>query len=342
MTKQNDSLARCVLFVAFEGMGLLDLTGPLTVFWSASRFMEQQGDHGYIRHTVSLDGGPIVTVEGVTIDTVPISRFNAAEIDTIVIPGALEMEPTLADRRLVDWLAINAVRARRTASVCAGAFLLAEAGLLDGRRAVTHWASCELLGQRYQSLTVEPDAIFIQDGPIWTSAGVSAGIDLALALVQEDGGRNIAMQVARQLVIYLKRPGGQSQFSELLQSQTMSSTTFEKLHLWISNNLSKDHLNVDLLAEHVGMSPRNFARSYKAKTGRTPAKAVEMFRLEAARRLLEDTEDGVDRIARRCGFGDEERMRVTFQRHLAISPRDYRRRFSIHALTAATNEGLDT
>jgi transcriptional regulator GlxA family with amidase domain len=203
---------------------------------------------------------------------------------------------------------------------------------------VTHWASCELLHQRYKSLTVEPDAIFVQDGPIWTSAGVSAGIDLALALVQEDCGRKVAMQVARQLVIYMKRPGGQAQFSELLESQTLTSTTFENLHLWISNNLSNERLNVDLLAERVGMSPRNFARSYKAKTGRTPAKAVEMFRLEAARRLLEDTEDGVDRIARSCGFRDEERMRTTFQRHLTISPRDYRRRFSTRSLTTVPNE----
>jgi transcriptional regulator GlxA family with amidase domain len=328
MTENDDPLARFALFVAFNGMGLLDLTGPLTVFWSASRFMEQQGRHGYARHTVSLDGGPVLTAEGVTIDTAPISQFDAAQIDTIVIPGALDMAPTLADRRLVDWLAANAARARRTASLCASAFLLAEAGLLDGRRAVTHWASCELLDQHYPALTVEPDAIFVQDGPIWTSAGVSAGIDLSLALIQEDCGREIAMQVARELVIYMKRPGGQSQFSELLQSQTLTSTAFENLHLWISNNLSDERLNVDLLAERVGMSPRNFARSYKAKTGRTPAKAVEVFRLEAARRLLEDTEQGVERIARSCGFGDEERMRTTFQRHLAISPRDYRLRVS--------------
>jgi putative intracellular protease/amidase len=141
----SDPLARCALFVAFEGMGLLDLTGPLTVFWSASKFMERQSKHGYARHGVCLDGGPILTAEGVTIETVAIAQFESAEIDTIVVPGALDMEPTLADHRLVDWLAVHAPRARRTVSVCAGAFLLAEAGLLDGRRAVTHWASCELL-----------------------------------------------------------------------------------------------------------------------------------------------------------------------------------------------------
>jgi transcriptional regulator GlxA family with amidase domain len=338
MTTNDDLLARPALFLAFEGMGVLDLTGPLTVFWSASTFMKQHGRHGYARHTVSLDGGPIVTTEGVTIETLPLTEFEGVAIDTIVVPGALDMEPVLSNRRLVDWLAVNAPKARRTASVCAGAFLLAEAGLLSGRRVVTHWASCELLDERYDSLTVEPDAIFIQDGPIWTSAGVSAGIDLSLALIQEDCGHGIAMQVARQLVIYMKRPGGQSQFSELLKSQTLSSTAFENLHLWISNNLSDERLNVDLLAERVGMSPRNFARTHKAKTGRTPAKAVEVFRLEAARRLLEETEQGVDRIARSCGFGDEERMRTTFQRHLAISPRDYRRRFSTRSTKAATNE----
>jgi len=324
----DDTLARQALFVAFQGMGLLDLTGPLTVLWSASKFMEQQGRRGYVRHTVSLDGGPILTAEGVTIETVAIAAFDGAEIDTILVPGALDMKPALADHRLVDWLAAHAPRARRTASVCAGAFLLAEAGLLRGRRVVTHWASCDLLNQRYGDLTLEPDAIYVHDGPIWTSAGVSAGIDLALALVQEDCGRKVAMQVARELVIYVKRPGGQSQFSELLKTQTLTSTAFEDLHAWISNNLGNQRLNVELLAERVGMSPRNFARSYKAKTGRTPAKTVEVFRLEAARRLLEETEQGVDRIARSCGFGGEEHMRTTFQRHLAIAPRDYRRRFS--------------
>src|ERR1700676_4189632 len=335
MTTNDDPLARCALFVAFEGMGLLDLTGPMTVFWSASKFMEERGR--YARHTVSLDGGPILTAEGVTIETTPISQFEGVEIDTIVVPGPVEMEPPLADRRLVDWLAAQAPMARRTASVCAGAFLLAEAGLLDGRRVVTHWASCDALHLRYQNLTVEPDAIFVQDGPIWTSAGVTAGIDLSLALVQEDCGREVAMQVARQLVIYLKRPGGQSQFSELLKTQTLTTTAFAELHVWISKNLRDERLNVDQLAERVGMSPRNFARSYKAKTGRTPAKAIEVFRLEAARRLLEETEQGVDRIARSCGFGDEERMRTTFQRHLAISPRDYRRPFSTHFRTARSN-----
>jgi transcriptional regulator GlxA family with amidase domain len=318
-----------VLFLAFEGMGLLDLTGSTTVFWSASSFMEQQGKLGYSLRPVSIDGGLIMTGEGISIATAPISDFAGATIDTIVVPGALNMEPTLRDRRLVDWLRVTAPKARRTASVCAGAFLLAEAGVLNGHRATTHWSSCTLLGKRYPSLKVEPDAIFVRDDPVWTSAGVSAGIDLSLAMVQADCGHHVAMQVARQLVVYMKRPGGQSQFSELLQSQTTDSPAFDELHLWIDKNLHDQKLTVDMLATQVNMSPRNFARSYKAKTGRTPAKALELFRVEAARRLLEVDKLGVDQIARRCGFGDEERMRVTFKRHLAISPRDYRRRFSV-------------
>jgi transcriptional regulator GlxA family with amidase domain len=162
---------------------------------------------------------------------------------------------------------------------------------------------------------------------VWTSAGVSAGIDLALALVQEDCGREVAMKVARELVVYAKRPGGQSQFSEFLRVQS-DSAAFEKLHQWLSQHLSDERLTVDMMAEQAHMSPRNFARSYKAKTGRTPAKALELLRVEAARRLLEDSEHGIDQIAQRCGFGDEERMRVTFRRHLSISPRDYRQHFS--------------
>jgi transcriptional regulator GlxA family with amidase domain len=283
-----------------------------------------------------MDGGLIITEEGIGIATAPVSDFAKAAIDTIVVPGAFNMEPALRNRRLVDWLRVTSPKARRTASVCAGAFLLADAGLLHERRATTHWSSCALLEERYPSLRVEPDAIFVRDDPIWTSAGVSAGIDLSLAMVQDDCGHTVAMQVARQLVVYMKRPGGQSQFSELLQSQTTDSPVFDELHQWIAKNLQDSKLTVEMLATHVNMSPRNFARRYKAKTGRTPAKTLELFRIEASRRLLEEAKLDVDEIARCCGFGDEERMRVTFKRHLAISPRDYRRRFAILSSTGAT------
>ena len=325
----NDTDARSVVFLAYDGMGLLDITGPQTVFWSASEAMRRQGRPGYIRHTVSLKGGLVRTAEGTEIDTVAIDTIG--EIDTIVVPGSLEIEPVLAERGLIDWLERTSPKARRTASVCAGAFLLAEAGLLDGRKAVTHWAMCDLFGSRYPEVELDPDAIYVRQDPVWTSAGVSAGIDLALALVQEDCGHDIAMQVARQLVIYVKRPGGQSQFSELLNVQASDTHTFEKLDLWIEQNLARDYLSVELLAERAGMSPRNFARRYKEKTGRTPAKAVEVFRVEAAKRLLESSPRTIDQVARSSGFGDEERMRVTFHRHLGVSPRDYRKRFAIPA-----------
>src|SRR5258705_1562584 len=312
---------RPVLFVAFPDVGLLDLTGAQTVFWAASKYMERRGLPGYIRHTASLEGGLVHTAEGVALQTVPCAELADVAVHTVVVPGSPHIEHVLArSAPLVAWLRQAAATAQRTASVCSGTFLLAEAGLLQDKRAATHWAMCDLLKERFPSIEVDRDAIFVQEGTVWTSAGVSAGIDLALALVETDCGRDVAMQVARELVVFLKRPGGQSQFSELLQSQAQDSAAFDELHLWITSNLDSRNLTVQSMAERVSMSPRNFARVYKQKTGRTPAKAVEVMRLEAARRLLEDSNHNVDQVARLRGFGDEERMRVTFQRNLAISP----------------------
>ncbi|MFZ6647266.1 GlxA family transcriptional regulator [Undibacterium sp. TJN25] len=320
---------RLVLFVAFDDMCLLDMTGPLTVFWAACQYMEESGLPAYRRHTVSLRGGPVSTVEGVSLDTAALADFDGALVDTIIVPGSPRIQQVLAKSALLpEWLQANSAKARRTASVCSGAFLLGQAGLLDGKRAATHWAMCDALKESFPLVEVDRDAIFVQQGAVWTSAGVTAGIDLALALVEQDCGRDIAMKVARELVVFLKRPGGQSQFSEMLQSQAHDSAAFDELHLWIADNLDTENLSVECLAEKVRMSPRNFSRAYKQATGRTPAKAVEIFRLASARRLLEESPRNVDQIARQCGFGDEERMRVTFQRHLAISPTDYRKRFS--------------
>ncbi|SAM34132.1 Carnitine catabolism transcriptional activator [Pseudomonas sp. 1 R 17] len=257
------------------------------------------------------------------------AQFDPAALDTLIVPGAPAIQQALAaNTDLVDWLRHASTRARRTASVCSGTFLLAQAGLLQGRRAATHWAMCDMLKRGFPNIDVDMDAIFVQQGNVWTSAGVSAGIDLALALVEADCGRHVALQVARELVVFLKRPGGQAQFSQLLQAQTDDTAGFDALHLWIADNLSDRELTVERLAEQSRMSPRNFARVYKQKTGRTPAKAIELFRVEAARRLLEDSQRNIDQVAHLCGFGDEERMRYTFHRHLAISPRDYRARFS--------------
>ncbi|HUN53501.1 MAG TPA: helix-turn-helix domain-containing protein, partial [Candidatus Sulfotelmatobacter sp.] len=231
-----------------------------------------------------------------------------------------------ANPALVDWLRRRAAEARRIASVCTGAFLLAAAGVLDGRRAVTHWEECARLAERFPAVRVEPDPIFICDGGVWTSAGVTAGIDLALALVEEDLGRSLALAVARYMVVFLKRPGGQAQFSTALALQT-ADDRFGALHDWINDHLGDD-LSLAVLADHAGMSERSFSRHYAAATGQTPARAIERLRVEAARRLLSESRTPVKRIARRCGFGSEETMRRSFLRLLAVTPQDYRSRFT--------------
>ncbi|MFC5695998.1 GlxA family transcriptional regulator [Pseudomonas sp. GCM10022186] len=320
---------RTILFVAYPRVGLLDLTGAQTVFWAATKAMQARNQPGYERLTASLDGGLVTTAEGLAVDTRPLAELDIASIDTLIVPGSPDIERAVAESaELIAWIADGASRVRRTASVCSGTFLLAEAGLLEGKRAATHWAMCDMLRTRFPSIDVDDDAIFVRQESVWTSAGVSAGIDLALALVEADCGRDVAMQVARELVVFLKRPGGQAQFSELLQAQAKDAAAFDDLHQWLADNLDNPALSVEALAERCHMSPRNFSRLYKQKTGRSPAKAVEIFRLEAARRLLEESIRNIDQIARQCGFGDEERMRATFQRHLAISPREYRKRFS--------------
>jgi transcriptional regulator GlxA family with amidase domain len=326
----NPSQPPLVLFVAFPRMGLLDLTGPQTVFWAVAKRMPARALPAYERHTVSVHGGLVETVEGVTIDTLPFSAFDGRAIDTIVVPGAPEIE-TLLDELgpTVAWVRQASMLARRTTSVCTGAFLLAQAGLLEGKRVATHWGMSDLLKRRFPTLDVDRDAIFVRQQAIWTSAGVTAGIDLALALVEEDCGRAIAMDVARELVVFMKRPGGQAQHSELLQAQTKDGAAFDELHAWLSDNLHDSGINVDSLAERARMSSRNFSRVYKEKTGRAPGKAVELLRVEAARRLLEHSDNHLAQIARQCGFGDEERMRVTFQRNLGVTPSDYRKRFAL-------------
>src|SRR5262249_16176673 len=211
---------------------------------------------------------------------------------------------------------------------CVGSFLLAEAGILDGRRAATHWMHAPLLTSRYPAVTGDPDAIFVRDGRIWSSAGGTSGIDLALALIEEDGGRKLAMEVGRMVGVYLKRAGGQCQYSALLAAQAQSdSDKFSELEQWIVEHLKTD-LRIDALAERVHMSPRNFARLYAKTRGRTPAKAVEAIRIDAARRRLEETTDSIETIAEACGFSDEEQMRSAFARVLGVPPREYRKHFA--------------
>jgi transcriptional regulator GlxA family with amidase domain len=246
-------------------------------------------------------------------------------IDTLVVAGG-DVRAAASDLRLRRWLRAMTPRVRRLASVCSGAFILAEAGLLDGRRATTHWLGVPLLQQRYPRVTVEPDAIFVRDGSVYTSAGVTAGIDLALAMVEEDLGRPIALAVARRLVVFLKRPGGQSQFSSHLAAQEVGPDALRDLSSWIVEHLD-DELTIERLAARAAMSPRHFARVFRRETGCTPAKYVERARVDAARRLLEDGSDGLEGVAARCGFGSGEQMRRTFLRHVGVVPIEYRRRF---------------
>jgi transcriptional regulator GlxA family with amidase domain len=324
-----NSPAPLVLFVAFPRMGLLDLTAPQTAFWAASEYMQKRGLPGYSRHTVSLHGGVVHAVEGVGLETVPFSDFDGCEIDTIVIPGAPDIERELAlSGEMVEWLRKASLRARRISSVCGGAYFLAQAGLLENKRAATHWSMCDRLQQLYPTVEVDSTAIFVQQGPIWTSAGVSSGIDLALAMIEADCGREAAMYIAKELVVFLKRAGSQAQHSEMLQAQARDTDTFDDLHSWLSDNLGIEDLGVNVLAERARMSPRNFARVYKKKTGRPPGKAIELFRLEAAQRLLQDSNRNLDQIAVQCGFADEDRMRVTFQRNLGVCPSSYRKRYT--------------
>ena len=250
-----------------------------------------------------------------------------APVDTLVIAGGQGVRLAADDPALVDWLRGRAERARRVASVCTGAFLLGAAGLLDERRAVTHWEYCSELQRRYPRARVDPDPIFIEDRGIWTSAGVTAGIDLALALVEEDHGRALALAVARHLVVFLKRPGGQAQFSETLALQS-ADDRFAPLHAWIAGRLEAP-LTLTLLAAQVGMSERSFARRYREATGLTPGRAVERLRVEAARRLLTESSLPFKRIAARCGFGTEETMRRSFLRVQGVGPQAYRARFGV-------------
>ncbi|MGO4307098.1 GlxA family transcriptional regulator [Cupriavidus sp. RAF12] len=322
-----DDMPRNVLFVAYPDVSLLDLAGPQTVFWAASNYARARGLAGYCCLTVSVSGGAVPSVEGTTMQTLALESFDTRMIDTVIVPGSPEIIRVAQNSAaLIDWLRTTSGKVRRVASVCSGAFLLGYAGLLDGLRATTHWAMHDRFRALFPTVDLDPEAIFVQQRNLWTSAGVTTGIDLALAMVEADYGHEIALNTAKELAVFMKRPGAQPQLSEILITQSRQVPVFESLHLWIVQNLSKEALSVEQLADYVGMSPRNFARVYKQKTGRTPAKGVEHFRVEAARRLLQDPHRPVDQIAQECGFGTEERMRVTFQRHFGLSPSEFRAR----------------
>lgn len=316
---------RAVEVLAFPDVQLLDVAGPLQVFASANERAAGKGLPPPYAVRVVAPVARIGATAGLCFTTAPLPAPDAP-VDTLVVAGGQGVMRAAGDQGLVDWVSTRASVARRVASVCTGAFLLGAAGLLNGRRAVTHWEYCDRLARRHPLVTVDPDPIFVQDGKVWTSAGVTAGIDLTLALVEQDLGRPLALAVARHLVMFLKRPGGQAQFSAALTLQS-SDDRFAALHEWIGDRLDDD-LSLHRLAAQAGMSERSFSRHYLDATGMTPARAVERLRVEAARQLLGETRLPIKRIAARCGFGSEERMRRSFLRVQGVGPSDYRARFA--------------
>jgi len=317
---------RTVLMVLFDDVQSLDVTGPLEVFTGANTWRSGRGDGpAYHVRTASLGGRPVRTSSGlrVTPDE-DLRRAGAGRLDLLIVPGGEGSRR--GDPELVAWLRARARRAERLVSVCTGAFLLAEAGLLDGRRVTTHWAYCATLARKYPAVRVDEDPIFVRDGNLATSAGVTAGIDLALALVEDDLGRDAALDIARHLVVFLRRPGNQAQFSAQLAGQLADRAPLRDVQRWIADHPAAD-LSVETLASQASLSPRQFARAFAAEVGMPPGRYVDRVRLETARRRLEDTADGVEQTARSCGYGTPEAMRRAFIRALGVSPGEYRRRF---------------
>jgi transcriptional regulator GlxA family with amidase domain len=357
---------REVAIVAFKGVQSLDVTGPLEVFAGAQLLVGRDGgnghddggnghdsgngrdggngpdsgnghdggnsDRGYRTTVLSIDGAPVTTSSGLTIAPHASLDGAPAVIDTLIVAGGPGARQASEDTALLQWIAARTPAARRVASVCTGAFVLAAAGILNGRRATTHWAAAAALADRHPQVRVDPEPIFVRDGNVWTSAGVTAGMDLALAMVEEDTDRETALTIARHLVLFLRRPGNQSQFSATLAAHTPARTGLREAQRYAVEHLDAD-LSVQELAARAHMSTRHFARSFHAEVGLTPARYVERLRLEAARRRLEEGEEPVAAIAVACGFGTAETMRRTFVRALGVGPAEYRRRF--HTIAAA-------
>ena len=321
---------RLIGLLAFNKAQILDVVGPLEVFGCADRLLCSLGrGPAYRLQILAERAGPISTTSGLQlIATAALSR-RASKLDTLLVAGGDGVWAARRNPTLIRWIRNAATGARRVGSVCSGAFLLAEAGLLAGRTATTHWEECGRLAREFPDIRVEPDRIFVRDGKFYSSGGVTAGMDLALYLVEQDCGRDIAVQVARALVLFLRRPGGQSQFSPHLAAES-GPDPIRRVQRHILAHPGAD-LSVPALAALGHMSPRNFARAFLATAGTTPAKFVEQARIDAARLKLEQSDATIDRIARECGFGLPERMRRAFHRQLSIDPSSYRKTFSSSA-----------
>jgi transcriptional regulator GlxA family with amidase domain len=315
-------ITRSIVFLAFPHMTLLDLTGPAQVFASANDIL---GEAAYRLRYVSARGGSVPTRAGLPLMTESILSLDVADIDTLVLPGGdSSLTEALADDSLMHWVGQAGLAARRACSVCSGTFFLAKSGLANGKRVATHWRAAQLLQSQYPGLQVDPDALYVQDGKVWSSAGIAAGIDLALALVEADLGRRVAMETARRMVVYMRRPGNQSQFSKALAAQASADPKLGDLAIWVEAYMDQP-LGVEVLAEQAGMSPRTFHRHVRTKLGVTPAKFVESIRLDAARRLLEDQALALGRVAERTGFSGPDHLIRAFERRFGMTPGVYRR-----------------
>lgn len=337
---QTDSEAtRRVVMVIYPDAHILDVVGPLEVLTGAKLFLPE-GLLPYDVTVVAEQAGRISTTSGLTIEadqTFARATRDPRPVDTLIVAGGHGTVKALENKALLDFVTHASMKAARVVSICTGALILAHVGLLDGRRATTHWWWCPILQKRYPKVAIEPDAIFIRDGKFWTSAGVTSGMDLALALLEEDWGHDIALQVARYNVMYMMRPGGQAQFSANLLSQKAADPKIADTMEHVLANVGDD-LTVTTLAARIFMSERSFARKFKDETGATPAHYVEMARLQAARVALEQSDATIDMIAAETGFGSAERMRRAFQRHLGVSASDYRERFSVKAYNAVGDD----
>ncbi|MEV6681962.1 GlxA family transcriptional regulator [Streptomyces erythrochromogenes] len=319
-------MLRRVVVLVYPDVQMLDVTGPIEVFDTANQFLPDPAD-GYRIECVSA-GAPLVrTSVGLEIGAAPLEAGDG-HLDTLIVPGGRSLYAALEDRPLVEWIGRASARSRRVAAVCGGSFLLAEAGLLNGRQATTHWAYCNEMARRYPRVVVDPDPIFVWDGPFVTSAGVSTGIDMALALVEADHGAQLALEVARHLVLFFKRQGGQPQFSPVLNAQLANRAPIRAVQEWVRTHVERP-LPVPELAEKACMSPRNFARVFHREVGVTPGQYVTGVRITRARELLESTDLPIGEVAQRCGFLHAETFLRAFGREMGLTPGAYRQRFQI-------------
>lgn len=317
MISDNRS-ARAIGILIFDGFQLLDAAGPISVFEMPARGLSPAP---YGLTVYSLTGGPVRASSGVQMHSEKLPA--GLTLDTLIVSGGEGTRAAMADAAMLSAIRDLSDRTRRTCSVCSGSFLLAAAGLLDGRRATTHWRRSEGFQRLFPAIRLDADRIYVRDGKYWTSAGITAGIDLSLALVADDLGDDAAQAAARELVVHHRRHGGQSQFS-VMQDLQLASGRFDALIGWIRTNLAED-INVEIMAERAGMSARNFARVFRAETGTTPARLVEKLRLEAARQYVETTALSIQQVAEKTGFSDPERMRVAFVKAYGQPPMVLRR-----------------